>query len=205
MSCAKRCLLFMFLLFVVVSAAATAGLYSAARWLHHADTPQKADAIVVLAGDFTRVFEAAQLYREGYAPRVYLSAAVRDPSLLLLDREGVVFPKTEEITRQILLQKGVPAGAISWFATDMVSTATEAEAARALVARGERRLLIITSPYHTRRTGIIFRAALPDAQLRVIATRHEEFPENWWRDQTAAKNVLQEVAKLAFYLAGGRF
>lgn len=180
-------------------------LYFAARWLNNADAPQKADAIVVLAGDFTRAFEAAQLYRDGYAPKVYLSAAVRDPSLLLLDREGVAFPKIDEVTRQILLQKGVPAETIGWLAKDMVSTAPAANAARALVARGERRLLIIISPYHTRRTGIIFRNALPDADVRVVATRYEDFPQQWWREQAAAKSVLLETARLAFYFAGGRY
>ncbi len=205
MSCFKRCLLFILALLVVVSASAATGLYYAARWLQHAEQPAKADAIIVLSGDFARVFEAAELYRAGYAPRVYLSAAVREPSLLLLDREGIAFPQIEEVSRQILLQKGVPATAISWLAKDMVSTAAEAQAARAIVARGERRLLVITSSFHTRRAGIIFRQALPDAEVRMLPTRYEVFPDNWWRDQNAARNVLLEAAKLAFYFAGGRF
>lgn len=205
MSCIKRCLLFIVGLVVVASFVASAALYSAGRWLHHADAPQKADAIVLLSGDLTRVFEAAQLYREGYAPRVYISAAVRDPSLRLLDNEGIAFPNMDDISRQILMKKGVPADAIAWLAKDMVSTAAEAQAAKALVARGERRILVITSPYHTRRTGIIFHHTMPEADIRIVATRFEEFPEKWWADQQAARNVLLEVAKLAFYALGGRF
>lgn len=204
-SCTKRCLLFVLSAFIALATLGAVSLYFAARWLNNADAPQKADAIVVLAGDLTRAFEAAQLYRDGYAPRVYLSAAVRDPSLLLLDREGVVFPRLEEVTLQILLQKGVPSDAIRWLAKDMMSTATEAAATRAVVDSGERRILVITSPYHTRRTGIIFRNALPGADVRVVASRYEEFPEHWWREQLAARNVLLETAKLAFYYTGGRF
>lgn len=205
MSCAKRCLLFLSAICIALALTTAIALYSAARWLNHADTPQKADAIIVLSGDFTRIFEAAQLYRDGYAPRIYLSAAVRDASLLLLDREGIAFPAIEDISRRILLQKGVPAEAISWLAKDMVSTATEALAAKAIVARGERRLLVVTSPFHTRRTGIIFRAALPDADVRIVATRFEDFPQQWWKDQNAARNVVLEIAKLGFYAFGGRF
>ncbi len=205
MSCAKRCLLFVLALFIFVSFTAAATLYSAARWLHHADAPQNSDAIVVLSGDITRIFEAAQLYHDGYAPKIYISAAVRDPSLKLLEREGIAFPDMDAIARQILVRKGVPESAIAWLAKDMVSTATEAQATRALVSRGERRLLVITSPHHTRRTGIIFHNAMPDADIRVVATRFETFPEKWWADQLAARNVLLEVAKLTFYFLGGRF
>ena len=205
MSCTKRCLLFVLSAFIALATLGAVSLYFAARWLNNADAPQKADAIVLLSGDLTRAFEAAQLYRDGYAPRVYISAAVRDPSLLLLDREGVAFPRLEDVTLQILLQKGVPPEAIRWLAKDMVSTATEAAATRAVVDRGERRILVITSPYHARRTGIIFRNALPGADVRVVASRYEDFPEHWWREQLAARNVLLETAKLAFYFAGGRY
>jgi uncharacterized SAM-binding protein YcdF (DUF218 family) len=205
MSCAKRCLSLLFFGLLILCAIAAAALYSAARWLHHADAPQKADAIVVLAGDYSRPFEGARLYREGYAPKVYLSEAVREPSVLLLDREGIIYARNDDLIRQIALQKGVPPDAAIWLARDMTSTASEAEATRALVKNGAKKLLIVTSPYHTRRTGIIFRHALPDADIRIIASRYEEFPEDWWHSQRAAINVLLEIAKLGYYWVGGRF
>jgi uncharacterized SAM-binding protein YcdF (DUF218 family) len=205
MSCAKRCLLFVLALFILVSFTAAAALYSAARWLHHADAPQKSDAIVLLAGDLTRTFEAAQLYREGYAPRVYISVAVHDSSSRLFEDAGIAITNAEDLARQVLLRKGVPDSAIAWLAKDMLSTATEAQATKTLVDRGERRLLVVTSPYHTRRTGIIFHRAIPDADIRIIASRYETFPEDWWREQRASVSVILEVAKLTFYFLGGRF
>lgn len=55
-----------------VAAAAAAFLWNAARWLNNPDPPAPADAIVVLAGRFERSMYAADLFRQGYAPRVVL-------------------------------------------------------------------------------------------------------------------------------------
>lgn len=43
------------------------------------------------------------------------------------------------------------------------------------------------------------------AALAVCATLYEPFPDEWWRSQDAAREVLLEWAKLLFFLAGGRF
>jgi hypothetical protein len=52
---------------------------------------------------------------------------------------------------------------------------------------------------------MIFRKAMPERQLLFVASRYESFPHAWWSDQTAARNVVLELAKTAYYVAGGRF
>ena len=113
--------------------------------------------------------------------------------------------REEDVVRQVLLKKGVPAGAIEYFGKDLISTAAEAQAARALFARGSPKLLVVTSPYHLRRARLTFADALPAAEIRVIATSYDPLPLAWWKDQSAARNVLMELAKITFYQLGGRY
>ena len=64
MHCAKKCGLFLLGAFLCLALVAAAAFTFLADWLSAADKPEKADAILVLAGDFTRPFQAADLYRK---------------------------------------------------------------------------------------------------------------------------------------------
>ena len=205
MHCAKKCGLFLLVAFSAAAAGSAIGLSYVAEWLSVSDPAQKADAVLVLAGNFGRPFQAADLYREGYAGKVYVSVPARSDDYRLLDEAGIAYPREEAVAREILLTKGVPADAIQYFGTDSVSTAAEARAAQALFSKGAPRLLIVTSPYHLRRTRMTFSDALPNADIRVIATSYDPFPMAWWKDQGAARNVLLELAKITFYKLGGRY
>jgi uncharacterized SAM-binding protein YcdF (DUF218 family) len=205
MHCAKKCGLFLLITLFAAAAGSAIGLGYLAGWLSAADAAQKSDAILVLAGGFSRPFEAADLYRKGYAGKVYVSVPMRESQHRLLDDAGVAYPREEAVVREVLLKRGVPAAAIGFFGRDSVSTAAEAQAARALFGQDAHTLLIVTSPYHLRRTRMIFTDALPGADIRVIATSYDPFPASWWKDQNAARNVLLELPKIAFYRLGGRF
>ena len=205
MHCAKKCGLFLLIMFLAAAVGAAVGLSYAGEWLSAGDRPQKADAIVVLGGGYSRPFQAAELYRQGLAARIYVSAPAREDQYRLLDEAGVAFPREEEVARQVLLKKGVPAGAIEYLGKDLISTAAEAQAVRVLFARHAPRLLVVTSAYHLRRARMIFSDALPAADIRMIATSYDPFPSAWWKDQSAARNVLLELAKITFYQLGGQF
>jgi uncharacterized SAM-binding protein YcdF (DUF218 family) len=205
MHCAKKCGLFLLVASITIAVGAAVGLFYAGGWLSAADRPLKADAIVVLGGDFSRPFQAADLYRRGLAPRIYVSAPARKSDYRLLDESGIPYPRDEDVMRQGLIKKGVPASAIEFLGKDLISTAAEAQAARALFAKRAPRLLVVTSPYHLRRARMIFSDALPLASIRMIATSYDSFPSSWWKDQDAARNVLLELAKITFYRLGGRY
>lgn len=205
MHCAKKCALFLLIAFFASAVGATIGLGYVAEWLSVADRPQKSDAIVVLAGNYARPFQAADLYRGGYAGKIYVSVPARGEDFRLLDEAGIAFPREEAVSREVLLKKGVPASAIEYFGKDSISTAAEAKAAQALFAGRAPKLLVVTSPYHLRRTRMTFADALPGADIRVIATSYDPFPLAWWKDQNAARNVLLELAKITFYKLGGRY
>jgi uncharacterized SAM-binding protein YcdF (DUF218 family) len=205
MHCAKKCGLFLLVVFFAAATGSAVGLGYVAEWLSVGDQARKADAILVLGGGYSRPFEAADLYRRGYASKVYVSVPAREDQYRLLDQAGIAFPREEDVVRYVLLKKGVPADAIEYLGKDSVSTAAEAQAARALFAKGTPILLIVTSPYHLRRARMTFADALPGADIRVIATSYDPFPLAWWKDQSAARNVLLELAKIIFYQLGGRF
>jgi len=204
MQCFKRCLLAFLVVFGAMGAIAVGGALVVADWLDDPDPPQKAAAILVLGGDPSRAMQAAELYAKGYATKVYISAPVRDPKARRLDAIGVPSPREEDLTRQALLARGVPEAAIAPFARDVLSTVQEAKAA-AQLAGVPGTLIVVTSPAHIRRARMIFADAMPGRSLLFVANRHEPYRRAWWRDQTEARNVVLEVAKTSYYLAGGRF
>lgn len=202
------------LAWMLVAAAALLGVgaavfgVNAARWLKNEDAPTEAHAIIVLAGPYQRAMHAADLYRAGHAPLVVLSASVPDASIKRLEEEfGVRYPDSTEILRRVLERKGVPSDRIEPLGEPALSTADEARTIAARFGRPGQRLIVVTSPFHVRRARLIIERALAGtgATAAVCATPYERFPDDWWRSQAAAREVLLEWSKLAYYLLGGRF
>lgn len=180
-------------------------LLFAGKWLPAGDAPETSDIVVVLAGDFRRTIYAAELVLAGYADNVLISRPQRSARDRLVEKIGVSLPRAEEIDKQILMIKGVPQDKISVFGEASISTYEEAQVLGKLYKGSSPRLLVVTSPYHVRRARMILGDALPNAQLCIVATPYEEFPEHWWKSQDAARDLLLEVAKIAFFVVGGRY
>jgi uncharacterized SAM-binding protein YcdF (DUF218 family) len=204
MQCFKRCVLGFLTIAVVTVVLAAVAAYHVAAWLSEGDPPRRADAIVVLGNDLTRVLQGADLYHAGWAPRVLLSTPARSQRALTLAHEGLPVLWFEEAGRTLLLRREVPDAAIATFGTGLRTTVEEARAIHALFPEGAPVLLVVTSPYHVRRARIIFRDVLPHARVLVVASRYEPFPDRWWTDLDAAPQVMLECAKLGFYMLGGR-
>ena len=79
------------------------------------EPPEKAEAIILLGGDYSRALYGADLYAEGYAPLIYISRPVRHPSDILLEELGIPMRRQEETYRLTLKAKGVPDSAIRYF------------------------------------------------------------------------------------------
>jgi uncharacterized SAM-binding protein YcdF (DUF218 family) len=165
--------------------------------------PISADAIVVLAGSIPdRALEAADLYREGVAPRVIVTRERLRRGELALRSRGVRLVESDEETRRTLRALGVPADAVRRLGSRNRSTATEAATiARWACARRLRALVVVTSRAHTRRARLILRRTLePAVAVAVRPSRHDDFDAGrWWRDRRDAKTVLGEYEKLAHY------
>jgi uncharacterized SAM-binding protein YcdF (DUF218 family) len=180
-------------------------LITAGFWLQNGDSPAKSDVMVVLGGNFSRPAYAAELYQLGMARKVYVGRTYRKKGERILDRNMVAYPRQEEVYRALLIKKGVPPEAVEYFGDDLMSTVQEAEALAAELGNGPGSLLVVTSPYHARRAGLVYRKALPGWDVRVVGTPSERLPAAWWTDQESARIVLLEIPKTIFYLLGGRF
>ncbi len=180
-------------------------LFAAGSMLTRADAPEPSDAIVLLSGGYLRTRQAADLYNQGFAPAVYVSRTRHDSEKTrVLALAGVDMPRQEEIHRRLLVHYGVPESAVRFYGQGVISTAEEARSlARALPP--DSRLIVVTSPYHALRAGLIFRDAFPHGRVLMVPTTYEHFRKNWWTDQNSAKAVVMETAKLTWYLLGGVF
>jgi len=150
------------------------------------------DALIVLGDDnyaADRAFHAAELYREGVAPAVVASGR------MLRQNAGIA-----ELMEHDLVSFGVPAGSIVKLSHRAENTREEAAAVAQLVhARNWKRVLIVTSNYHTRRARFIFERELPSTvSLRVSAARDSEFdPTRWWESRMGRKLFFNELAGYA--------
>ncbi|GAC1702540.1 MAG: hypothetical protein NVS9B4_08160 [Candidatus Acidiferrum sp.] len=174
------------------------------NWLVREDRLEKAQAIVVLSGRMPiRALEAAKLYREGYAPQVWLTrAAEPGESLAAL---GIAFEGDEVYNARVLMHEGVPADAIRVLPKGIVNTADEISAIGAEF-RGHTgaSVIVVTSKAHTRRVGTLARK-LAAGRFRAIvhaASEDPYQPERWWRTSSDALDVVREALGLLNAWAG---
>ena len=99
------------LIALLVVAAGAIVFRDAGHWLVREDPLQKADVIVVLSGGLPfRANGAANIFKSGYAPEVWVSRPEGPQQELAA--LGVHFVGEEEYNREILIRQGVPDSAI---------------------------------------------------------------------------------------------
>lgn len=165
------------------------------RWLVAEDPLEKARAIVVLSGGMPlRAEEAAKLYREGYAPEVWLTYSAEPGATL--SAMGISYISEETYDAQVLIHGGVPPGAIHLLQPAIVNTADEIAAISAQLAeQNAKSIIIVTSKVHTRRVRILWRRlAAQRGQAVVRAASDDPFePRRWWGTTRDALDVVREV------------
>ena len=170
-------------------------LGAAGAYLVNATPPQPADVILVLAGDHygNRILEAGKLVRQGLAPRALISG----PS-------GEYGSYECDLAIPFAVRHGYPESYFGHLEHDARSTAEEAAAVvPALRKTGARRVLLVTSDYHTRRAGYVFRRAAPDLEFIVVAAPDSDFSaQGWWRSREGRKIALYEWMKTVAYWFG---
>ena len=154
-----------------------------------------ADAVVVFAGGVgesgkagggtqERLQHAIDLYKAGYASHLILSS-------------GYVYSfKEAELMRSAAVQEGIPPAAIALEqrSTDTHENVTYVE--QILRDRGWRSLLLVTSPYHTRRALLVWRKAAPGVRVIPAPPLKSQF-----YDHTRGASLEQIQAILHEYFA----
>jgi uncharacterized SAM-binding protein YcdF (DUF218 family) len=174
------------------------------HWLVAEDPLEKAQAIVVLSGGMPlRATEAAKLYREGFAPKVWLTRSTEPGETL----KAMQIPYVGEdfYDTRILIHEGVPAEAIHVLEPAIINTADEITAvSEALAEEKGDTVIIVTSKVHTRRVRILWRRlGKPGGKGIIRAASDDPFePGRWWRTSHDALDVVREVLGILNAWAG---
>ena len=189
------------LLPVVVAVAATRWL---GPWLVVAEPLQHGDVIFVTDGQTPqRELEGAALFLEGWAPRVALTMPRNTLSEDVRRLAGERPP--QDRSSAVLRRRGVPNAAIVRSDRVVDNTLQELQAdfdyAR---AHGFQRVIIVSSPYHTRRIRLIWSSRFEREIPAVVrATRYESVdPARWWRSRRPLEDVAHEVFGITNFLLG---
>jgi uncharacterized SAM-binding protein YcdF (DUF218 family) len=157
-------------------------------FLIKAGPPQKADVILVLAGDGFghRILKAAELVQQGYAPKALISGP-----------DGQYGQYECDLAIPFAVKAGYPESDFIHFEHRSRSTSDEGTALAAkLREMNAKRVLVVTSNYHTRRAGWILHRAAPEIAFIVVAAPDEYFkPDSWWHNREASKTFLYEWLK----------
>lgn len=174
------------------------------RWLVLEDPLQKAYAIAVLSGRMpSRALEAARVYKQGYADRVWLTHSA-EPGAALAEL-SIQYAGDDFYNKLVLLHEGVPESAIQVLDPSIANTADEMEAIGAALRRqNQRSVILVTSKVHTRRVAVLWkRLAGQDGVAIVRGVSDDPYdPSHWWRDTQDALDVVREVLGLANAYAG---
>jgi uncharacterized SAM-binding protein YcdF (DUF218 family) len=95
------------------------------------------------------------------------------------------------------VKRGYPESYFLNFKNQANSTMDEARAAVPELRRmGVKRVLLVTSNFHTRRSGRIFRAMAPDITFYVVAADDPYFSAGgWWKTREGRKTFVIEWMK----------
>jgi hypothetical protein len=182
----RRLLVVVLLMFLFVSLAGEAGRFLVV------DFPQRADVILVLAGETDRRPERAlQLLANGFGSRIVLDVPAH----------ATTFGFTQIQLAQKYIQDLGQSSAVSICPIDGLSTKAESKDAGVCLAReGAKSVLIVTSDFHTRRALSVFRRELPAYTYFAAASRDDEqFGVRWWTHRQWAKTFVDEWLRLVWW------
>ncbi len=195
---------FFFVIYLLISYYHAPILTRMGRYLILEHPPEKSDLIVCLAGgNIERGLAAADAYRSGLAPKIFVAREELPDGYELLMEKGIRYPETIDLMRSLLKDLGVPESAIIRNDTQVGSTIAEAQIVKKIAEqKGYKSLIIITSPYHSRRAWLTYRKVFEDSDVRILAlpSKYSLFrPEDWWKKRRYVKKAIVEYQKLIFY------
>jgi len=162
------------------------------------DAPEPSDVIVVLAGETDRrPAHAVELLSKGLAPRVVIDVPAQTK----------VYDTMQIDIAERYIQSLPQASAISICPIWGLSTRAEAhDVANCLATQPIRRVLIVTSDFHTYRALSIFRHELRGKSFSTGAAHDDaQFGTRWWTHRQWAKTFLDEWIRLFWWSAVERW
>jgi uncharacterized SAM-binding protein YcdF (DUF218 family) len=179
-----RVVLVLFTLLVLLAAAA---LLYPQKFLCVDSGPVRADVMVVLGGgSHDRPERAAELFKERIAPRILVSG-LGDCT----------------IYRRSLIQAGVPAQAIQMEDRSRTTRENAILAVNLLRHQGVRRVIIVTSWYHSRRALACFEHYGPEIQFYSCPSYFADTRPDWLRHGLSHRVYLEYPKLLGYWMCYG--
>ena len=146
------------------------------------EEPKPSDVIIVISGGIDRTPYGVELYKQGYANTILLSGG------------GSGYMEKQA------LSLGVPKDHIL-LEQKSGTTFENAKYSSVIVrAHGFKSAILVTSPFHTRRAGMFFHQFFQGINLTVCAVPYDpSLADNWWKNGSLAKNVLEEYLKFVWH------
>lgn len=164
----------------------------------------RAAAIVPLQGQTPfREMEAAKLYRAGLSPQVVIVQSAPNAESKALHDLGIRTRGAWELSREVLIQKGVPASAIVVLTGKAGGTLEELQTVYSAMTSKDAPVILVTSKYHTRRARVTWEHITAGKSPAIVraATGDPFDPNHWWHHRRFALSVVREYLGLANYYA----
>ena len=172
------------------------------RYLVVSRPPEKSDLIVCLTGANVETgMAAAEIYKEGLAPRIFLMRSAPPDGSELLHEKGVHYPEEKDLLAMGLKGLGVPDDALivgNQYADGLFA---EAESVGKIVNENDyRSIILITSPIRSRRTWLTFRRVFREnenVRIFLVPSPYSSFsPQDWWKTGRYSQEVISEYLQL---------
>lgn len=157
---------------------------------------QKANAIIVVSGGDTdaRTDEAIKLYKDGWASTIIMSGAAADKS----------GPSNARQMYKRAVENNIPSDALIREEISETTKQNATEVNKILAKRGFKRVILVTSGYHMRRTLLEFQAQLTDITvLSHPVSQDKHWSSIWWLTPWGWWLAIGELVKIAVFAVGG--
>jgi uncharacterized SAM-binding protein YcdF (DUF218 family) len=177
-------------------------------FLVYAQSPQKADVIVVLNGrDCERSLAAVDLYNNGYSKLIVMAEIMKQPGTDEF-RKRV----KKNINRKMFFQwaiesMGVPEDSFKLIGDGISSTYDEALVIKQFMLDSHyQSILLVTSKWHSKRAYLTFQSVFKrddnqDLRILVYPSKYDTFnPDAWWKQSDGAELIFYEYVRLIYYV-----
>lgn len=146
--------------------------------------PKSADVIIVLSSGSDRVEHGVMLYKSGYSDKIILTGGSSETKRMSLQAQDL----------------GVSADDILIEDKSLTTFDNARYSLGIMKAQGFKSAIVVTSPYHTRRSEIIFSHFFRGLDFTMCSIPYDtSIYSNWWKYSQTKKEVISEYLKLLFY------
>lgn len=165
---------------------------------------KEADLIVCTPGSpLEQSLMAAELYKRGLAPRIFIPEETPPDGLQILKEQGGRYPEASGLFISTLKSLNVPESAFIVGNLAVDSIREEAEEVREVVmGKGYRSMIIVTSPSRARLAYLIFEKVFDGEKLEIMIapSQYSDFKaDNWWKRDKYVDEVVFGSQKVLYH------